>query len=114
MYGSSGLLLNRSDPGSLDPLYGDNDGLLLGRLQYIIKAPATVISSKGVLATSGIGKTTIYGFDPLFQLDRPGSDAIGAPVTFQAVDGHVLFHRVQIWYSPRAGALIRFIYPAGG
>ena len=105
LYGSSGLL--RSDHGSLDPLDGDNDGLLVGRLRYIIKATTTtVISTKGVLATSAIGKNTINGFDPLFQSDRPGSDAIGAPVTFQAANGHVLCHRVQIRYSPRAGALI--------
>ena len=61
MYGSLGLLMTGSELGSLDPLDGDNDGLLLG-FHNSIKAPATVISSKCVLATTAIGKAMRYGF----------------------------------------------------
>ena len=51
-------------------------------------SPATVISSKDVLATTAIGKDTIYGFDPLFQSAQLGSDDIRAPVTLQTTDQH--------------------------
>ena len=97
--GSSGLLMIGS---SLDPLDGDNEDLLLG-FHNTFKAPTTVISSKGVLAVTTIGKATIYGFDPLFQSAQLDSDDIGAHVTVKTTDGHVLCHSVQIRNCPKGG-----------
>ena len=98
--GSSGMRLNGSEPGSLDSLDGGYGGMLL--------TPATVTSGIGVLtmpANGSSAKATIFGFDPLFESARPGSDDIETPVTIQVDDGHVLCHNVQIRSSPKDGCI---------